>query len=211
MLGFLSLPGVGPNIVFSLQGMNLHELTAGLTTYHHYLAEMMCNPPLPRCYVGECDYCPRIEKLKEHLITLLDENSIDSITYEQWTDVDCSTLETMTMSSDEFADSLCEKLDALRSHSFIATQQSRFYEECRASLKPGEVVVSADFSEKYAFVLQEAAQGFQWNNQSTINPFVVYFKESLSLSHDSCIVISDCLQHSTILQSIFSRKNSLTS
>ena len=39
-------------------------------------------------------------------------------------------------------------------------------------MKPGEIVVSADFSENYAFVLQDAAQGFHWNNaQATIHPF----------------------------------------
>ncbi len=88
----------------------------------------------------------------------------------------------MTKPSDEFVETLCEKLEKLQSHSFIATQQSQFYEECKASLKPDEVVVSADFSENYAFVLQDAAQGFHWNNsQCTIHPFVVYLKESLSI------------------------------
>ena len=196
------------NVKLMINGMKLHESTTrGLTNYHTCLAKMMCNPPLPICYLGECDYCPGIEKLKETLVTLLDENLIDSITYKQWTAVDRSTLETMMKSSDEFVDSLCEKLEALRSHSFIATQQSQFYEECKASLKPGEVAVSADFSENYAFVLQDAAQGFHWNNsQCTIHPFVVYFKESLSISHRSFVVISDCLQHDTIAVYLFQKR-----
>ncbi len=174
-----------------LKGIKIHEATSrGLTSC---LAVMMCNPLLPTCYFGKCNYCPGIKKLSESLITLLDENLIDNITYKQWTAVDCSTLETMT--------TLCEKLEALRSHSFIATQQSQFYEE------PGEVVVSADFSENYAFVLQDAAQGFHWNNsQCTIHPFVVYFKESLSISHRSFVVISDCLQHDTIAVYLFQKQ-----
>ena len=199
---------INQNVKLMINGMKLHESTTrGLTNYHTCLAKMMCNPPLPICYLGECDYCPGIEKLKETLVTLLDENLIDSITYKQWTAVDRSTLETMMKSSDEFVDSLCEKLEALRSHSFIATQQSQFYEECKASLKPGEVAVSADFSENYAFVLQDAAQGFHWNNsQCTIHPFVVYFKESLSISHRSFVVISDCLQHDTIAVYLFQKR-----
>ena len=58
--------------------------------------------------------------------------------------MDRSTLVTMTLSSDEFADTLCEKLITLRAHAFIATQQSRFFEECKQSLETGEVVVCAD-------------------------------------------------------------------
>ena len=196
------------NVKLMLKGIKIHEATSrGLTSYHTCLAVMMCNPPLPKCYFGECDYCPGIEKLSESLLILLEENLIDNITYKQWTAVDRSTLETMTKPSDEFVETLCEKLEALQSHSFIATQQSKFYEECKASLKPGEVVVSADFSENYAFVLQDAAQGFHWNNsQCTIHPFVVYFKESLSISHRSFVVISDCLQHDTIAVYLFQKQ-----
>ena len=38
------------------------------------------------------------------------------------------------------------------------------------SLQPGEIVVVGDFSENYSFVLQDAAQGFHWNNaQATLH------------------------------------------
>ena len=40
-----------------------------LSTYHHCLAIIVCNPPLPKCYLGECDTCPDVMKLKEKLIT----------------------------------------------------------------------------------------------------------------------------------------------
>ncbi len=104
------------NVKLMLKGIKIHEATSrGLTSC---LAVMMCNPPLPTCYFGKCDYCLGIEKLSESLITLLDENLIDNITYKQWTAVDRSTLETMTKPSDEFVETLCEKLEALRSHSF---------------------------------------------------------------------------------------------
>ena len=196
------------NVKLMIQGMKLHEATSrGLTDYHTCLAKIMCNPPLPICYLGECNNCPGIEPLKDTLVTLLDENLIDNITYKQWTAVDRSTLETMVKSSDDFVDSLCEKLEVLRSHSFIATQQAKYYEECKTSLEQGEVLVSADFSENYAFVLQDAAQGFHWNNsQCTIHPFIVYFRESLDIHHRSFVVISDCLQHDTVAVHLFQRK-----
>ena len=165
-----------------LIGAKLHELTSSdglnLKTYHHCLAKLICNPPLPECYLGACSACPSTEEFKEHLITALDESMIDSVTYKQWTTVDRSTLKTVSEPSDEFVESFCDKLDTLLPHSFIATQQSMFYNNCKASLKAGELVVLADFSENYAFILQDAAQGFHWNNaQATIHPFVVYFRQ----------------------------------
>ncbi len=58
-------------------------------------------------------------------------------------------------------------------------------------LKPGEVVVIANFSENYAFVLRDTAQGFHWNNaQATIHPFVAYFRDSDKISHVSFVIIS---------------------
>jgi len=127
-----------------------------------------------------------------------------SLTFKQWTAVDRSTLETVTLPSDEFVDALCERLEALQTHSFIAKQQSQFYDQCKQSLNPAEVVVSADFSENYSFVLQDAAQGFHWNNsQSTIHPFVIYFHD---LSHASFVVISDCMSHDTIAVYLFQKR-----
>jgi len=92
--------------------------------------------------------------------------------------------------SDEFVESFGEKLEALLPPSFITTQQSMFYNQCKSSLKPGEFVVFGDFSENYAFIVQDAAQGFHWNNaQATIHPFVAYFRDSDSINHLSFVII----------------------
>ena len=88
----------------------------------------MSNPPLPTCYLGECACCPGVSTLKRvDLIELLDENLIGSITFKQWVSVDRCTLETYTKSVEEFVDMFCDKLDVLRPHAFIATQQATFY------------------------------------------------------------------------------------
>lgn len=66
--------------------------------------------------------------------------------------------------------------------------------------------MTADFSENYAFVLQDAARGFHWNNnQSATHPFVVYFTEGDSLVHCSFVVISDGMQHDTIAVYLFQK------
>ena len=73
----------------------------------------------------------------------------------------------------------------------------------------GEIIVLADFSENFAFVLQDAAQGFHWNNaQATIHPFVVYYRESDSseLRHLNFVVISNCMNHDTVAVHLFQRK-----
>ena len=97
-----------------------------MSTYHHCLAKIICNPPLPDCYLGKCKFCPGMEPLKQDLYSIFDENMIDTITYKQWTVVDRFSLETVSQNSDDFVGSFCEKLEALRSHSFIASQQSKF-------------------------------------------------------------------------------------
>ena len=201
------------NVKLMLHGVKLQELTTGedlpQSSYHHCIAQIICNPPLPECYFGECNFCPGIEGLKETLFSILDKCLIDNVTFKQWTSVDRSTLETLSMSSDDFVELFCEKLVALRSHSFVASQQSQFHESCKQLLEPGEVVVSADFSENYAFILQDAAQGFHWNNnQATIHPFVAYHRESSndSIVHHSFVVISDCLHHDTIAVYLFQKK-----
>ena len=190
------------NMKLMFLGAGLSEMIAleiCLPTYHHCLAKILCNPPLPTCYIGECAFCPGISKFKDDLTALLDENMIDNITFKQWVSVDRSTLETYTKPVDEFVDKFCEKLEVLRSHAFIAVQQASFYRDCKSTLAPREMIVTLDFSENYSFVLQDAAQGYHWNNsQATIHPFVAYYKdESENLSHLSYVVVSEALHHDT--------------
>ena len=191
------------NVKLMFLGARLSDITApesiSLPTYKHCLAKIICNPPLPTCYLGECSSCPGIAKFKNDLTTLLDENLIDDITFKQWISVDRTTLETYTRPVDEFIDIFCEKLEVLRPHAFIAAQQASFFNECKSALAHGEMVVTVDFSENYSFVLQDAAQGYHWNNsQATIHPFVAYYKDgSDKLCHLSYVVISEALNHDT--------------
>lgn len=85
-------------------------------TYHHCLAKIICNPPHPRCYLGECDSCPEIETLKEELLTHFDEIDIEQIVYKQWVSTDRSTLETFCSPVEEFADTFCKKIELLPPH-----------------------------------------------------------------------------------------------
>ena len=190
------------NVKLMLTELGLAEFP----TYHDCLSRVMCTPPLPECYLDECESCPGIVPLRDELLTVLDESDIDQVIYKQWVSTDRSTLETHCASADEFVDPFCEKLELLRPHSFIAKQQASFYSLCKSDLKPGEVLVTVDFSENYSFVLQDAAQGFHWNNtQATIHPFVAYYVESRAVHHLSYVVISDCLHHDTLAVHLFQK------
>lgn len=92
---------------------------------------------------------------------LMDDSMIDNVIFKQWVSVDRSTV---SMTTDDFVEPFCEKLELLLPHSFIATQQSSFFKDCRST---GELVVSADFSENYSIVLQDAAQGIIPRSLST--------------------------------------------
>lgn len=79
---------------------------------------------------------------------------------------------------DEFINNFAEKLTALKKHSFIAFQQNSYKNDLRNQLNSGEYLVLCDFSENYTFVVQNEVHGFHWNNnQATIHPFVIYYKE----------------------------------
>ena len=77
--------------VHNLRLMMMEMQLPELPTYHHCWAKSMCNPQHPRCYLGEYNACPRIEKLHQELLTQLDENTIDQIVYKQWVSTDRST------------------------------------------------------------------------------------------------------------------------
>lgn len=69
-----------------------------------------------------------------------------------------------------------------------------------------QCIVICDFAENYYFVLQDAAQGFHWNNaQATLHPFVMYYMEDKKLQHLSLVIISDCMQHDTVAVHLFER------
>ena len=68
----------------------------------------------------------------------------------------------------------------------------------------GEFLVTADFAKNYAFVVQEAAQAFHWNNnQATLFPLVIYYKAGSELACCRFVGISDCLKHDTIAVYMF--------
>ena len=75
-------------------------------------------------------------------------------------------------------------------------------------LSQNEGVLVGDFSENYSFLVQDAAQGYRWDNsQCTLHPFVFYFKgEDSNLKHESFCFFSDGTKDTTAMFFTFLKK-----
>ena len=88
----------------------------------------------------------------------------------------------------------------LVTHDFISKTQSKFITNLKTNLSLGSVIIHTDFSENYAFVAQDAAQAFHYNNsQCTVHPVVCYYKNyEGETCHNSFVLLSDCTTHDTV-------------
>lgn len=179
-----------------------------IKTYKDLTNRMVCENPTDKCYFRQCTECPDISDLKSLFDDAFEQNSIEDVTFKKWMQIDNKCiLETITKSSGDFLDSLFDSLPKLLKHSFIATKQSAYLRHMKENLPLNECIVLCDFAENYCFVLQDAAQGFHWNNaQATIHPFVIYYcNEESKLQHLSLVIISDCMAHDTVAVHLFQR------
>lgn len=166
----------------------------------------MCLNPTKHCHLGTCESCSGENTLRELLLGLFDTNDIEEINYKQWISKPRTSLETVVKNSSDFVDELCAKAKKLLRHAFIAKQQAQYLKTLKHNLSEGEFIVICDFAENYAFVVQQAVPGFHWNNnQATIYPVVVYFRNNGALSHRSLVIISECLKHDAIAVHTFNK------
>lgn len=167
---------------------------------------IICAEPNVNCHFGDCVICPGVGKLHQALEKAIDDRDIETIAYSQWVAKPRMTLETLLKNADEFIDELCDGAKNLLGHAFIAKNQAHYFKHMKENLQEGEFLVVCDFAENFAFVVQEAVAGFHWNNnQATIYPTVVYFRENELITHRSLAIISDCLHHDTIAVHVFNK------
>ena len=189
-----------------LKDIRLNDGTA-LSDYKCCLSKIMCDEAGTTCHLNECALCPGIENLKQELCMKLEEEMIDHITYKQWVSVDRCTFETLTKTTEEYVESFCENLLVLKKHSFIAKKQSEHYNFVKKNVKENEAVVSLDFVENYGFVIQDEAQSFHWNNdQATIFPIAVHYRDCNDVKLRSIVCISEHLKHDTLAVHVFQKK-----
>lgn len=173
------------------------------------MEKMLCNISnrTSDCYFRFCKQCSSKQTVEEELVSQLEENVDEDIIFQQWVTTDRCNLETIIKPVDEFISYFLEKIDKLITHDFIYKKQSSFLRDRKDSLAEGEILVICDFSENYSFVIQNAAQGYHWNNsQATIHPFEIYYKRNGKLENVSFIIISEVLTHDTVAVQLFISK-----
>jgi hypothetical protein len=77
----------------------------------------------------------------------------------------------------------------------------------KKNLKENEAVVSLDFTENYGFVIQDEAQSFhRSNDQATIFPIAVHYRDCNDVKLRSNVCISEHLKHDTLSIHVFQKK-----
>ena len=96
----------------------------------------------------------------------------------------------------KYIDELCSQLDKFQFHHFVLKAQAASLHNLKDCLKNNKCIVLQDFDENYSYFVQDAVQGFHWNNsQVTLNPFVAYYKKQNHLNSFSYCVLWDYLHH----------------
>lgn len=173
-------------------------------SYKDLLDYSVCSTERETCMMQLCEDCPREEGVQGFL-ELLDsvESAPNEISYKQWVTVDRCAMIDVVEPLHEYLSSLSKKISSMVRHHFVAQQQSQYFKHLKEILPPeSEAIIVGDFSENYSFIVQDAAQGYHWeNSQCTVHPFVVYYKSTIhqELSHFSVCFLSPSLKHNTIM------------
>ena len=175
--------------------------------YKCLIEKIVCDIESKECMLHCCDKCPGNEMLKAYLEEQFkDFESDETITFKQWIKVDRETLESLQLPVDDFIDDLISKVSILFKHRFIAKNQNNYLRLLKNELKSNELIILMDFSEKYSFFVQDAVQGFYWeNSRTTLHPFVVYYKLNDILKNKCYCVISNCMHHDTSVRVFLSK------
>ncbi|XP_074096104.1 uncharacterized protein LOC141525487 [Cotesia typhae] len=196
------------NVKLMMLGANIYSLTRNtekpIKHYSDYLSMIICENPSFQCYLGGFKNCPGVDELSKILLKCFEDREIENITYKYWISKPRSSLETIIKPTEEFVEKFCSELEILLPHSFIAKEQAQFLKTLKETLKPNEYVIICDFAENYAFVVQNAAAGFHWNNnQATVFPDVIYYTVNNKLEHKSLVIISDFNKHDAVAVHVF--------
>lgn len=185
------------NFKAMIDAISLENISNGtLKNYKDCINFVLCGKPKPNCYLKICKRCPKIQNFSDYLENIMEERNISQVIFSTWKATDRCTLIKECLSTRTFIEALSFALEKLITHHFLAKQQSKFIDDKKNNLSNGEVLVQLDFSENYAYVAQNAAQQFHYNNdQCSIFPAVVYYKSKGQLQHRSYLSMSDCTTH----------------
>ena len=82
--------------------------------------------------------------------------------------------------------------------STILLQNHSHHTYIQENLPQNTAIVLLDFAKNYSFLIQDAIQGFYWDNsQTTLHPFAIYHMEDRKIQCTNVVIISDCMKHDT--------------
>ena len=101
----------------------------------------------------------------------------DKINYKQWVATNCTTLACIQSTVDEFIQTATEMI-WLVPPPFYKGLTSFYLRDSKENLDYKTCIILMDFEENYSFIIQDAIQGFYWqNSQATLHPFAVYYRD----------------------------------
>ena len=176
--------------------------------YKVLIQKTVCNIESKSCMLHRCEQCPGKAGLEAYLDTVYEDVDPEEIVeFQQWVQTDRTSLESKLMLVGDFLSHLVSKVYDISVHHFVSKHQAQYLRTCKENLKTGDIVVLMDFAENYSFVVQDAVQGFHWeNSQASLHPFVVYYHQDNNIQCLSACVISDSLRHDTIAVHVFMSK-----
>ena len=180
------------NVILLLYAAQIND------TYKEIIKLLLCAEQTRECMFRHCPKCPEKHILINYLKSKFEEyDGSESIEFSQWVSTDRTQLIKSTTILDDFIDDLTNKVERLIPHSFIAKSQSLFLKNLKENLQLNTAIILIDFSENYAFVVQDEAQGYHWTSEScTLHSVLVHYKnaEGMKMVSSHC-VISDDLKH----------------
>ena len=88
----------------------------------------------------------------------LEQNS--EVIFKQWQSTDRTTLNTLTLPTDEFIELAASQLDEMTAHFSIAKSQAQHLKNRKESIQLDTAIVLLDFSENFSFVVQDEYKDF---------------------------------------------------
>ena len=163
--------------------------------YKDILSKVVCNIDLRKCMLHLCSDCPGKTNLNKFLTEHFINNEFDlaeNIFYKHWISMDHTTLVNHYSTVEKYIAKIVDDGYEVYPHHFIAKAQANHLKMAKENLSENELIMLLDFAENYSFVVQDAVQGFHWeNSQAAVHPFIAYFRSSnVYLKHTSiCVYI----------------------
>ena len=127
-----------------------------------------------------CENYPDLTNLSNYLKNIFEDNDFDDddkINYKQWVATDRTTLAWIQLTVDEFIQTATEIICNLCHHHFIKDPPASYLRDSKENFDNKACIILTDFAENYSFIIQDAIQGFYWqNSQATLHPFAVFYR-----------------------------------